>query len=194
MTSIAESPHPHLRAHLPPSPFPSRDPQLALSPAPRSRPLAVAGAAAGPVAIGGVLAARLGDPSPLLTVPAVVFAVAAMTLPALYIATAVVGAAPPVSRVIRAVGRGLSAVGLVYLGLALPLLFLGVSSTEETAMVLAAAAVATGALIGLRALHTALFEGELPVTGRGMLFLTWAAIVLVIGARLFVELTLEMVP
>jgi hypothetical protein len=166
----------------PPSPSP-----------PDSLPLSVAAAAAGPVAVGGVLALRLGDPAPMIAVPAVVFAVAALTLPALYIATAVVGAAPPVGHVVRAVGRALHALGLVHLGFVMPLLFLGASSGEGTAFALGAATVATGSLIGLRVLHGALFEGAFPVTGRGALFWTWAAITLVIGARLFGELTTEVV-
>ncbi len=163
-------------------------------PIPAATPLAVACAAAGPIGIGAVLAQRLGDLAPLIAVPAVVFAVAALTLPALYIATAVVGAAPPIAHVVRAVGRALHSLGLVHLGLALPLLFLGASSQAATGFALGAVAVMTGAVIGLRMLYAALFDGALPMTGRGLLFVTWAGIALVIGARLFVELTAEVVP
>jgi hypothetical protein len=154
-------------------------------------PAALAFAAAGPVAVGGVLAARLQDPVPLIAVPAVVFAVAALTLPALYIATAVCGAAPPMGRVMRAVGRALCSLGLVNAGFALPLLFLGVSSSAGTAFVLGAVTVAASALIALKVLYAGLYEGAFPVVGRGALFWTWAAVVLVIGARLFGELMAE---
>ena len=51
----------------------------------RESSLAVFAAAAGPLGVGGVLALRLQNLAPLVAVPAVVFAVAALTLPALYI-------------------------------------------------------------------------------------------------------------
>jgi len=156
-------------------------------------PLSVACAAAGPLAVGAVLALRLHDPAPFIAVPAVVFAVAALTLPALYIATAVVGAAPPVGKVMRAVGRALCSLGLVMAGFAMPLLFLGASAGEGTAFALGAVTVAVSAVIALRVLHAALYEGAFPVTGRGLLFWTWAVIALVIGARLFGEMTAEVV-
>ena len=162
-------------------------------------PATIAAAAAGPLAVGGVLALRLSDPAPLVAVPAVVFAVAALTLPALYIATAAFGAAPPIGRVMRAVGTALCSLGLVYAGLGLPLLFLGVSSGERTAFVLGAATVGVGAVIGLRRLYGELYGregggrgGELAI-GRRVLFWTWAGIAVVIGARLFAELTMEVV-
>jgi hypothetical protein len=159
----------------------------------RFSPAVVAFAAAGPLAVGGVLAARLQDPAPLVAVPSVVFAVVALTLPALYIATAVLGAAPPIGRVMRAVGRALCSLGLVNAGFALPLLFLGASAGEGTAFALGAATVAVSAVIALRVLYAGLYEGTFAVTGRGMLFWTWAVIALVIGARLFGELTAEVV-
>jgi hypothetical protein len=49
----------------------------------RIPPMSVALAAIGPLAVGGVLAARLQDLAPMIAVPGVVFAVAALTLPAL---------------------------------------------------------------------------------------------------------------
>lgn len=159
----------------------------------RIPPMSVAFAAIGPVAVGGVLAARLQDLAPMIAVPAVVFAVAALTLPALYIATAVCGAAPPIARVMRAVGRALCSLGLVNAGFAAPLLFLGVSAGEKTAFVLGAVTVAVSAVVALRVLYAGLYEGSFPVVGRGMLFWTWAVIALVIGARLFGEMTAEVV-
>lgn len=162
-------------------------------PSPPESPLSIFAAAAGPLAVGGVLALRLQNLAPLVAVPAVVFAVAALTLPALYIATAAFGAAPPIRRVMQAVGTALCSLGLVYAGLVLPLLFLGVSSSEKTAFALGAVTVGVGAVVGLRRLESALHEGTLPVTGRGGLFWTWALITLVIGARLFGEMTAEVV-
>jgi hypothetical protein len=93
----------------------------------------------------------------------------------------------------RAVGTALCSLGVVYAGLVLPLLFLGASSSEATAFVLGAVTVGVGAVVGLRRLYSALYDGAFPVVGRGALFWTWAAIALVIGARLFSELTAEVV-
>ena len=153
----------------------------------------VASAAAGPLAVGAVLTLRLHDPAPLVAVPAVVFAVAALTLPALYIAAAVVGAAPPIGDVVRAVGRALHALGLVHLGLVMPLAFLVASSGSETAFALGAIAVAAGAAIALKVLRAALFGDGAPAGGRAVLFWSWAAVALVIGGRLFGELMTEVV-
>lgn len=153
----------------------------------------IAAAAAGPLGVGGVLALRTRELAPLVAVPAVVFAVAALTLPALYIATAACGAAPPLGRVMRAVGTALCSLGLVYAGFGLPLLFLGVSASVETAFVLSAATVGVGAVIALGRLYAELFAGEGGMAGRGLLFWTWSAVTLVIGARLFAELTMEVV-
>ena len=149
----------------------------------------VASAAAGPLAVGAVLTLRLHDPAPLVAVPAVVFAVAALTLPALYIAAAVVGAAPPIGDVVRAVGRALHALGLVHLGLVMPLAFLVASSGSETAFALGA----IGAAIALKVLRAALFGDGAPAGGRAVLFWSWAAVALVIGGRLFGELMTEVV-
>ena len=57
------------------------------APFPVPRGLAIALAALGPVAVGGILAARAHDASPMLAAPAIVFGVVAATGPALYIAT-----------------------------------------------------------------------------------------------------------
>lgn len=158
-----------------------------------SIPVSVASAAAGPLAVGAVLTLRLHDLAPLVAVPAVVFAVAALTLPALYIAAAVAGAAPPIGEVVRAVGRALHALGLVHLGLVMPLAFLVASSGPETAFALGAIAVATGATIALKVLRAALFDAGAPVGGMVVLFWSWAAVALVIGGRLFGELMTEVV-
>ncbi|MBL8622440.1 MAG: hypothetical protein JNK64_14090 [Myxococcales bacterium] len=158
-----------------------------------SIPSSVASAAAGPLAVGAVITLRVHDPAPLVAVPAVVFAVAALTLPALYIATAVVGAAPPIGDVVRAVGRALHALGLVHLGLVLPLAFLVASSGPGTAFALGAITVATGAAIALKVLRAALFDDGAPAGRMVVLFWSWAAVALVIGGRLFGELMAEVV-
>ena len=152
-------------------------------------PIAVAIAAAGPTAIGAIAAVRVGDAAPALAIPAVVLGVAAATLPALYIATAVTGAAPPLDRVARAVGRALVALGLVALGLAAPLLFLTTTTTEpSTAFALTSVALVTALAIGLRVLHRELWGPGARGLGRDATFLVWAAAAMIIGARLYGEL------
>ena len=152
----------------------------------------VASAVAGPLAVGAVLTLRLHDPAPLVAVPAVVGAVAALTLPALYIAAAVVGVAPPIAEVVRAVYGLTLLLAALLLGLVLPLAFLVASSGPGTAFVLGAVAVTTAAAIALKVLREALFVGG-AIDGRAVLFWSWAAIALVIGGRLFGELMAEVV-
>src|SRR5258705_3966052 len=67
------------------------------APFPVPRGVAIALAAAGPIALGGILALRAHDPSPMLAAPAIVFGVVAATGPALYIASAAAGNAPPLA-------------------------------------------------------------------------------------------------
>jgi len=140
--------------------------------------------AAGPIGLGAALAVRVGDISPIVTLPAIVFAVAALTLPALYIATAVVGVAPPIDQVVRAVGRGLFALGVAQLGLVLPIAFLAVTSGVAAALGLAQLGVAVAALVGLRRLQSELCADTIWSPLRNILFAIWAVTVLVIGARL----------
>lgn len=155
----------------------------------------VAVAAGGPVALGGVLASRLATAAPAFALPAIVLGVSAVTVPALYIATAATGSAPSAERMAAAVGRGLGALGVVLLGLAAPLLFLVATSSQPTTWVgLGSGALAAAALFGLAALHRTLFAGQVPSLVRDGLFLTWALVALVIGARLYSDLALGAVP
>src|SRR5512140_2328787 len=127
------------------------------APFPVSRGLAIALAAAGPVAVGGILAARAHDPSPMLAAPAIVFGVVAATGPALYIATAAAGNAPPLAAVIRAFGVALGAFGLALAGLLLPAAFLSLSSVSvATTLTATSGTVAIAGYLGLRRLATEL--------------------------------------
>jgi hypothetical protein len=153
----------------------------------------IAAAGAGPASLGAVLAVHLASPAPVLALPAIVLGVSAVTIPALYIATAATGSAPSAERMAAAVGRALGALGVVLLGLAAPLLFLVATSSPGTGVVLGSAALACAALFGLAALHRSLFDGQVPSLVRDGLFLGWAAIGLVIGARLYGELALGVV-
>lgn len=151
----------------------------------------VACAAAGPVALGGVLATRLASVEPVIALPAIVLGVTAVTVPALYIATAATGSAPSAERMATAVGRALGAIGLVLLGLAAPLWFLVATSSKIiTGVALGSAALAAAALFGLAALYRTLFAGQVPSLVRDGLFLTWALVAMVIGARLYADLAI----
>ena len=146
-------------------------------------------AAAGPIAIGGVLALRAGDPSPLGATPAIVFGIAAATCPALYIAIAATKGGPTLVGVARALGASLGAFGLALAGLVLPALFLSLSSTSN----LTTAAVCTVVLGGAAVIAMMRLLTELaPKTFfGGVVCFVWAAATLGIAGRLWFDLTRE---
>src|SRR5262245_22956652 len=98
------------------------------SPFPIPRGLALAMAPRGPAATGGVPAAKAGVATPAAAAPAIAFGVLAATSPALYIAIAATGDAPPAGRVARALMIGLGAFGIALAGLVMPAAFLALSS------------------------------------------------------------------
>jgi len=156
-------------------------------PFPVPRGLAVALAAAGPVALGGVLAARTGDPTPLAAVPAIVFGVVAATAPALYIAIAATGDAPPLARVARAFAIALGAFGLALAGLVLPAAFLSLSSLQPvTTAVVVSAALGGAALLGMRRLAA---ELETTTLTSLIVFGVWGTATLGIAGRLWYDLS-----
>jgi len=178
-----------MSAFAEPLPYAPRGPALAL-------------AALGPVAIGGILAIRAETAAPLFIVPAVIFGVVAATSPALYIASAATGTAPPLAKVIRAFGVALGAFGIALAGLLLPAAFLALSSVE-TVMTFAAAsaAVAAAAFFGLRRLAHELvsstaeaFPGAAtikPSLTASTVFFVWSAATIGIAGRLWWDLASE---
>ena len=170
-------------------------------PFPVPRSVAIALAAAGPVAAGGILAVRAGDASPMFAAPVIVFGVVAATGPALYIATAAVGHAPPLAAVVRAFGVALGAFGIALAGLLLPAAFIAVSSVSAATTITAATgALAVAAYLGLRRLAIELrpaSSAEL-VTGASLassaVFLVWAVATVAIAGRLWWDLAVELVP
>jgi hypothetical protein len=170
------------------------------APFPVPRGLAIALAAAGPVALGGILAARAHDASPMLAAPAIVFGVVAATGPALYIATAAAGNAPPLAAVIRAFGIALGAFGLALAGLILPAAFVSLSSVSAATTIAATTGtVATAGYLGLRRLASELkAAGSVDVTAGaalagGVVFVTWAIATAAIAGRLWWDLAVEVV-
>jgi len=150
---------------------------------------ALALAAAGPIAIGGVMAARANDPTPLATAPCIVFGVVAATAPALYIAIATTRQAATLTKVARSFGAALGAFGIVLAGLVLPALFLSLSSVSPlTTVVVCSCALAGAGVLALIRLATELaprtFSG-------GLVYVLWAIATLGIAARLWVDLGME---
>lgn len=163
--------------------------QTAAFPVPRGWSLALA--AAGPIAIGGVFAARAHAASPLVAAPAIVFGVVAATAPALYIALAAAGQAPPLTAVIRALATALGAFGVALAGLILPVAFAAASS----AAAMTTTAVTSAALAAAAGLGIARLFGELRVRSLTALavFALWAVATTAIAGRLWWRLALEVV-
>ena len=163
-------------------------------PVPLPRAASVAMATLGPVAIGGILAIRAADPSPLLTVPAIVFGVIAATSPALYIATAATGQAPPLASVMRGFGVALGAFGVVLAGLVLPATFLSLSSIAPmTTVVVTTVALAGAAVLALRRLSGELFSGLTRSFATTLVFGVWSVATLGIAGRLWWDFASEVV-
>jgi hypothetical protein len=168
---------------------------------PVPRGLATALAAAGPVAVGGILALRAHDASPMLAAPAIVFGVVAATGPALYIATAAAGHAPPLAAVVRAFGTALGAFGIALAGLILPAAFVALSSVSPATTIGAATcAIGGAAYLGLCRLASELRPGgtgdeaplRAPLVGT-LVFVAWAVATAAIAGRLWWDLAVEVV-
>jgi hypothetical protein len=143
----------------------------------------------GPLAIGAILGMRSGayaTGADALSLPAVVFGVTLLMMPALYILASLLGAAPEAGEVAAATGAGLRACGTALLGLAGPAAFLAATADGAGIPKLTGAMVViAGGLCGLRALYVGLFAGR-GGQRAAVLFTCWSALVLALGSRLFV--------
>src|SRR4051812_45407240 len=136
---------------------------------PVPRGLAIALAALGPIAIGGIVAARAHDPRAVVVAPAIVFGVVAATGPALYIATAAAGDAPPLIGVVRAFAVAFGAFGVALAGLILPTAFLALSAVAPaTTFAAATAALGAAGYLGMRRLADELRDRAAEVVGRAV--------------------------
>jgi hypothetical protein len=143
----------------------------------------VSPAALAPLAIGAVVAARTADVSPVFAIPAIVLGVVAATGPALYIASAAVGDAPPLATMVRAFGVALAAFGVALAGLVLPVAFVSLSATDPTtSLVACTAAIAAAALCALRRLARELSP---QTAGASVVYFGWAIATLGIAGRLW---------
>ncbi len=157
---------------------------------PRVLPLLLA--ATTPVAIGGLVALHATSVSPLVAVPAIVFGVTAATSPALYIATAATGAAPPLAAMVRAFGVALGAFGIALAGLLLPVAFLSLSAVAgSTSFVLASAALAGAGVLGLWRLRSEIDAARPLSSAAEILFAIWACATAGIAARMWWGLARE---
>jgi hypothetical protein len=150
----------------------------------RPVPKGALSALGGPIAIGAIAGMHTGPfaiAHDAVAAPAIVFGVTALMIPALYIATAFAGIAPPARGFTAGVGEGLRACGVALLGLAAPAAFLAATAgSAEAAAVLGAAALVAAALVGLRALYVRLFgRGEIV---HRMIFAAWSGMALLLGA------------
>lgn len=159
------------------------------SPFPIPRGLALALAAVGPVALGGIFAARAGVAAPVAAAPAIVFGVLAATSPALYIAIAATGDAPPARRVAGALVVGLGAFGIALAGLVLPAAFLSLSSISPvTTVAMTSLALGGAAVLGLTRLARELGTRS---AAASTIFAVWAVATLGIAGRLWWDLAAE---
>jgi hypothetical protein len=156
---------------------------------PQLEPARLALAALGPVAIGGVLAARAGELGPIAMTPAIMFGVIAATCPALYIGIAATKEAPTLSGVMRALGIALTAFGVALAGLVLPALFLSLSSVSEITTFVVCGCV-LGAAGVLAMVRLAIELAPRTVMG-GLVCFVWAAATLGIAGRLWFDLARE---
>jgi len=155
------------------------------------RALSLALAAAGPVAIGGILAAHTGVIAPLAAAPAIVFGVVAATSPALYIAITATGDGPPLAAVARALGSALGAFGIALAGLVLPAAFLSLSSvTAVTTIMVCSCALGGAAVLAMKRLSDELGTRTLSA---GVVTFVWAIATLGIAGRLWWNLASEAV-
>lgn len=152
---------------------------------------ALLAAAAGPAAIGAVLGMPRGGlamASGAAILPGILLGVTLLMVPALYIATSLLGAAPPARETPRHLTRALGAMGIVLLGLAPPSAFLAATmGSAGTALALGALVTIGGTLIGLRRLFAGMFAEQRAGVLAVFACVAWSLVALVIGGRLFFD-------
>lgn len=157
-----------------------------------TRAAGMALAALGPVAVGGIIAARVQAVTPLVSTPAILFGVVAATAPALYIALAATGDAPPVAKVARAFGIAFAAFGIAIAGLILPAAFLAASSTSPTTTyVVATAVLGIAGMLSLVRLSRELAAPDKGIAS-SVIFFLWAASTAGVAGRLWIDLVQEL--
>jgi hypothetical protein len=165
---------------------PNQEEEMALS-LPRTALVAIGGPALIGLAIGMPSGARtlLAQAA---VVPAIVLGISVFMIPALYIGTTLIGAAPPAVRVARSSAAALQGAGTLLLGLAPASLFLiATSQTHALAWVLGLLVLGAGALVFLRTLFLDAFETSAARLRALPVFLVWAAVCLGLGGSLLLK-------
>ncbi len=143
---------------------------------------------AGPAAVGACVGMNFGIGGMLTMaamVPASILGVGAVTLPGLYIGTAMLGAAPDVRSTLGLAAGALRDMGIAMLGLAPALLFMtATSASNDEATVVGSIVVFLGAALGVRAFFARSIE---VVSGAAALpvFAIWAALSVGIGWQFY---------
>ena len=155
---------------------------------PRVTPSAALLAVAGPVAFGIAIGLPVGPfaaARQAIALPATIFGVAALVVPALYIGGALAGVAPPVREFAGSVGAALRALGVCLLGFTPPAAFLiATNPGAEAAGLIGACTLAVSAAVALRALYERLFQPGRPHLHHALLYTAWSALTLLIGGLL----------
>lgn len=122
-----------------------------------------------------------------LLLPASALAMAAATLPGLYIASALLGVAPPLARLLREVVRSVADQSAAALGLTPALVCLVVASdSAEEALAIATIVAGLCALLGLRALYRRLIAPAEDL-GALLLFGLWSALCVAFGWQVYLK-------
>ena len=139
---------------------------------------------AGPTVLGLCLSLRPGTTwTEGFGLPALLLAVTAVMIPALYIGAGLLDFAPRSDAVLAGVVEGLSRCSWACLGVAPALAFLvGTSTSALGAAAIAYGFVGVAVCLGLRGLFATTFGGG---WSAGVFFCVWSAVCLGIGVRLF---------
>jgi hypothetical protein len=146
-------------------------------------------ALAGPALLGAALGMPFGLPkllSEAAMVTAIVVGLSVLMIPALYIATTLVGAAPSADQVGASAASALRAGGTLLLGLAPATLFLiATSQTHVIVWILGFLVLSVSMIASLRILFSDLFTTPTARLRALPVFLIWSIVSLGLGAHLF---------
>lgn len=116
-----------------------------------------------------------------LLFPMIAVGIPLLTLPALYIAAAYVGAAPEPRTLISSSVAGLRTAGFLLLGMLPALVFLLATATQpSTCITLTGIVAAAGAMLGIQSMFT---HTAAPSPRFAVVFCLWAAVTMGIGSR-----------
>ncbi|MCC6972352.1 MAG: hypothetical protein IT434_19220 [Phycisphaerales bacterium] len=160
------------------------------APVPKQPVRALLPAILGPLAMGLCVAFRLQTLESLelaLLLPIFTFGLLLVTVPGLYIGSALVGRAPSIVSLWKTTAEALSRAGVLLLGCApATLLLVATATTTDLTSLFVGLPFAIAAVAFLRLLHNGLYrEAEAQETTPRFLFVGWAGVTLLIGVRLF---------